>query len=159
MPSKHAATMTKPADKSSTRLPDDELPLVLLADDDYDNREMYSGYLRANGFRVAAARDGAQAVRLARQLRPAIVVLDVQMPRVDGIAAARTIRRDEKLHDTPILVVTAYDAEEQEALNAGANAVCVKPCIPADLIVLIQQLLPDSAMPSTRRQVSARATK
>jgi two-component system cell cycle response regulator DivK len=133
--------MTKPADKRSTRPPDDELPLVLLADDDYDNREMYAGYLTANGFRVAAARDGAQAIRLAKQLRPAIIVLDVQMPRVDGIAATRTIRRDEKLHDTPILVVTAYDAEEQDALNAGANAVCVKPCMPADLIIVIQQLL------------------
>jgi two-component system cell cycle response regulator DivK len=124
---------------------DDELQLVLLADDDYDNREMYAGYLRANGFRVAAARDGAQAIRLARQLRPAIIILDVQMPRVDGIAATRTIRRDEKLRDTPILVVTACDPEEHDAINAGANAVCVKPCMPADLIIVIQRLLRHAA--------------
>lgn len=117
------------------------LPLVLIADDDDDNREMYVGYLSANGFRVAEARDGAEASKLAKQLRPAIVVLDLHMPRVDGIAATQRIRRNPKTRKTPILVLTAYDAQEQDALEAGANAVCVKPCMPDELLARIQRLL------------------
>jgi two-component system, cell cycle response regulator DivK len=123
------------------RPPQSELPLVLIADDDAGNREMYAGYLSTNGFRIAEARDGAEAVRLAKRLRPAVIVLDLLMPRVDGIAAARHIRRDAKIRDTPILVLTAYDVQEQDAFDAGADVVCVKPCTPADLVAKIRRLL------------------
>lgn len=99
---------------------------------------MYAGYLNANGFRVAEARDGAEASKLAKRLRPAVIVLDLHMPRVDGLDAMRQIRREMK---TPILVLTAYDAEEQDAIDAGANGVCVKPCMPDALLTRIQRLL------------------
>ncbi len=116
-------------------------PLVLLADDDQDNREMYAGYLRLTGFRVAEARDGAEAVKLAKRLRPALIVLDIQMPRVDGIAATKRIRRAAKIAKIPILILTAYDTQEQDARDAGATAVCVKPCTPDALVTQIQRLL------------------
>lgn len=118
-----------------------EPPLVLIADDARDNREMYAGYLSENGFRVAEARDGAEAARLAKQLRPAVVMLDLEMPRMDGISVTLRIRRDANICNTPILVSTADDSREEAALKAGANAVCIKPCIPAALVPHIQRLL------------------
>jgi CheY-like chemotaxis protein len=83
-----------------------ERPLVLIADDHADTREMYAGYLTGKGFQVAEARDGAEAVKFATKLQPAVIVLDLQMPRVDGIAATRRIRRNAKIGTIPILVLT-----------------------------------------------------
>ena len=117
---------------------------MLIADDARDNREMYAGYLGENGFRVAEGRDGAEALRLAKQLRPAVVILDLEMPRMDGIAVILRIRRDTNICNTPILVLTADDSQEQAALKAGADVVCIKPCIPAALIRHIQRLLRQS---------------
>ena len=119
----------------------DERPLVLIADDARDDREMYAAYLSENGFRVAEAADGAEAVRLTIQLRPAVIVLDLHMPRLGGIEATRLIRQDAKTRNTRILVLTADDAQEQDALAAGANSVCVKPCLPAALISQLRRLL------------------
>src|SRR4051812_45990384 len=100
-------------------------PLVLIADDHDDGRRMYAEYLTAIGFRVVEAGDGEAAVRLAKRLRPALVVLDAQMPRLDGISAIKRIRAGDR--DIPILVVTASDDHHQQALEAGASAACVKP--------------------------------
>jgi CheY-like chemotaxis protein len=115
--------------------------LILIADDDVDSREMYAVYLRDSGFCVALARDGADAFARARELRPAVVVLDLHMPRVDGIGATRNIRCDASIGDTPIVVVTADDIREEDALDAGATAVCVKPYAPQALLTRIQELL------------------
>ena len=116
-------------------------PLILIADDNEDNRELYAGYLRATGFRVVKARDGAEAIAIARSRRPAVVVLDLHMPRVDGLRAARIIRRDAKIHGMPILVLTADDTHEQDALDAGATAVCLKPYPPDALASQIEEML------------------
>ena len=77
---------------STRRWRNQSTPLVLLVDDDNDNREMYAIYLRANGFHVAEARDGAEAIAVAKKLRPAVVVLDLEMPRVNGLETIRRIR-------------------------------------------------------------------
>ena len=115
--------------------------LILIADDDADSREMYAIYLRDSGFCVALARDGADAFARARELHPAVVVLDLHMPHVDGIGATRSIRCDATIGDTPIVVVTADDLHEEDALDAGANAVCIKPYEPQALLTCIQELL------------------
>ena len=116
-------------------------PLILIADDNADSCELYAGYLRATGFRVVKACDGAEAVAVARSRRPALVVLDLHMPRLDGVTAIRLMRRDPKTRGTPILVVTADDTHEQEALDAGANGVCLKPFSPDALVRAIEDML------------------
>jgi CheY-like chemotaxis protein len=118
-------------------------PLVLFADDHDDTREMYAGFFRANGFRTTEAANGLIAVELAKQLRPAFIVLDIRMPRLDGIAALKLIRRHEPLRTTPILVLTSFDFHEAEALGLGADAtaVCTKPCTPDKLLSAIRTLL------------------
>jgi CheY-like chemotaxis protein len=120
-------------------------PLILIADDNEDNRELYASYLRANGYGVVKARDGAEAIAIARARKPALVVLDLHMPRVDGLRAARVIRRDATIRATPILVVTADDTHQQDALDAGANAVCLKPYTPDALLNHIEEMLSVSA--------------
>jgi len=113
----------------------------VLADDHDDTRDMYAQFLSKNGFRVAAAADGMRAVALTKRLRPAVVVLDIQMPRLDGIAALKRIRRHRELRDVPVLVLTSYDHLETDALAAGATSVCVKPCAPDKLLEQIRKLL------------------
>jgi len=114
---------------------------VVLADDHDDTRDMYVQFLSVNGFRVAAAPDGVKAFALTKRLRPSIVVLDVQMPRLDGISALKRIRREQELRDVPVLVLTSYDHFETDALAAGATSVCVKPCAPDKLLEQIRKLL------------------
>jgi CheY-like chemotaxis protein len=116
-------------------------PLIIIADDNDDNREMYVMYFRATGFRVAQACDGEEAVALTRDVRPSVLVLDVQMPRVNGLEAIRRIRQDLSARELPILVLTAHDDQEQEARAAGANQVCRKPCAPDDLARQLRGLL------------------
>jgi len=118
-----------------------EPSLVLIADDHDDGRRMYAEYLAAMGFRVVEARDGEEAVKLARRIRPAIVVLDIQMPRLDGLSAIQRIRTDSANRDIPILVVTASDDHHQQALEAGASAACLKHCLPEELAKEIHRLL------------------
>ena len=113
----------------------------MLADDHDDTRDMYAQFLSKNGFRVAAAADGMRAVALTKRLRPAVVELDIQMPRLDGIAALKRIRRQRELRDVPVLVLTSYDHLETDALAAGATSVCVKPCAPDKLLEQNRKLL------------------
>jgi two-component system response regulator MprA len=118
-----------------------EPPLILFADDHHDTRKMYADYFRLKGFRVADAADGVAAVELAKRLRPSLIVLDAQMPQLDGIAATRLLRRHQQLRETPILILTAYDFLEEEVLKAGATSVCVKPCAPDKLLDEIRMML------------------
>ena len=118
-----------------------ESPLVVLADDHHDTRDMYADFLIVNGFRVAVAADGMKAVALVKRLRPAVVVLDIEMPKLDGIAALKRIRRQPELRDVPVLMLTSYDHLEADALAAGATSVCVKPCAPDKLLEQIRTLM------------------
>jgi CheY-like chemotaxis protein len=118
-----------------------DLPLVLFADDHADSRDMYAGYFSKHGFRVAEARDGIEAVAVAKRLCPTVVVLDLMMPRMDGIAAIKRLRRHRTLRAIPILVLTAFDDHQQAALAAGATDVCAKPCMPDVLLIKVRELL------------------
>ena len=120
--------------------------LIVIADDNDDNREMYALYLRVIGFRIAQASDGEEAVALTRDLRPSVVVLDVHMPRMNGLDAIRHIRQDLSPREMPFLVLTAHDDQEQHARAAGANHVCRKPCPPEDLARELRRLLTTSQL-------------
>jgi CheY-like chemotaxis protein len=116
-------------------------PLVLFAEDHDDTRTMYAEFFADNGFRTADAADGVTAVALIKALRPDVIVLDIRMPRLDGIRALKVIRNQPQLRDTPILVLTSFDFYETEAVAAGATAVCVKPCTPDELLKEVRALL------------------
>src|SRR3712207_4607475 len=89
-------------------MPGAEKKTILVAEDNRDVRFLLSDYLRRAGHEVLEAEDGAQAVDLSRQRRPDLIVMDLQMPGVDGIDATRRIREREEMRDVPVIALSAF---------------------------------------------------
>jgi CheY-like chemotaxis protein len=107
-------------------------PLVLLVDDYADAREMYAYYLARHGFRVEEASDGHEALEKALTLNPAIILMDLSLPGIDGWELARLLKQDSRTTSVPIIALTAHalNGEEQRARGAGCDAFVTKPCLP-----------------------------
>ncbi len=118
-------------------------PLVLIADDNADSRAMYAEYLAYVGFRVLVAANGEEAVKLALQARPDLILMDIMMPRVDGYEATRSLRADERTKGTTIVAVTCLDRSGAEAQmrDAGCDLLVTKPFLPDELEQLVTKLL------------------
>jgi two-component system, OmpR family, alkaline phosphatase synthesis response regulator PhoP len=117
---------------------------VLVADDDDAVRGLIALALARGALAVVQAGDGDEALALARGVRPALAVLDVQMPGRDGIAVCRALKGDLLTAATPVVVLTAETGPEvrERALAAGADAFLTKPSSPAALLALVRDLLP-----------------
>ena len=118
-------------------------PLVLIADDNADSRAMYAEYLAYVGFRVLVADNGEEAVKLALQTRPDLILMDVMMPRLDGYEATRSLRADERTQGTTIVAITCLDRAGAEAQmrDAGCDLLVTKPFLPEELERLVSELL------------------
>jgi len=103
--------------------------LFLVVEDFEDSRFMMRKLLEMAGYRVVEATDGEQAVEVALEERPALILMDLSLPRLDGLAATRKIRKQKGLGKVPIVAVSAHDSPEsrQEALDAGCNEYVAKP--------------------------------
>lgn len=99
--------------------------------------------LEIAGYRVLEASDGEQAVELAVQKRPALILMDLSLPKLDGLAATRKIRQHKRLGKVPIVAVSAHDASESrtEALEAGCDEYVTKPIDFDHLSALVKRLL------------------
>jgi PAS domain S-box-containing protein len=100
--------------------------LVLVVDDDPASRELLSRFVRREGFAVECARDGAEGLRLARELRPAAILLDVMMPKMDGWGVLSAIKADAELADTPMVMVSIVQ-DRSLAVSLGAEDHLTKP--------------------------------
>jgi DNA-binding response OmpR family regulator len=122
---------------------DDGAPLVLVADDDEDILGLVSFRLERSGYEVAAAKDGEEALRLARKLSPALVVLDVMMPRLDGYEVTRRLREDEATRGIPVILLTALaqEADVARGFESGADDYLRKPFSPQELAARVQAVL------------------
>ena len=120
-----------------------DLPTVLLVEDTEDNRFMMRRLLEMSGFRVVEAMNGEEAVKLARAESPQLILMDLSLPVIDGLAATRLIRKVPALQSTPIIAVSAHDTSDfqAEAVEAGCNSYVTKPIDFNELELLIQQLL------------------
>ncbi len=121
----------------------DHGPLVLVADDDEDILLLVTTRLRREGFEIVQARDGVEALALAREHRPALAVLDIGMPGLDGLEVLRELRADDTLAGTRVLLLTAK-AQEQDVrrgYESGADAYVKKPFSPAELAAKVRELL------------------
>ena len=116
-------------------------PRVLVVDDDKAVRESLRRSLEFNGYDVALASDGAEALAVLGSSHPDVVVMDVMMPRLDGIETTRALRAAG--HDVPILVLTARDAvgDRVEGLDAGADDYLTKPFALQELLARLRALL------------------
>lgn len=119
------------------------LPRVLVADDDNDILLLVTTRLRRDGFEVTAARDGDEALALARAERPRVAVLDIGMPGLDGLEVLAAIRADEQLRDVRVLLLTAkaQESDVRRGYAAGADAYVRKPFSPSELSMRVRKLI------------------
>jgi CheY-like chemotaxis protein len=118
--------------------------LVLVVDDMVDNTVMLSLDLQHEGYRVVTAADGEQAVKIAAQTNPDIILMDIGMPELDGLGAARKIRENEALQTVPLIALTAFSTEgfQIAARDAGFDGYLTKPVDFDRLHELMRRLLP-----------------
>lgn len=113
--------------------------VVVIADDSPEVRQLAAVSLTAAAFEVHEADNGRSALELARELRPSCVILDVQMPHIDGFEACRALRADRSMDGTTIIMLTANSdaADKVQGFSAGADDYMVKPFAPRDLVARV----------------------
>jgi DNA-binding response OmpR family regulator len=118
-------------------------PLVLVADDDDDILLLVTTRLRRDGFEVISARNGEEALALAHERQPDIAVLDIGMPKLDGLEVLEAIRADEVLKNMRVLLLTAkaQESDVRRGYETGADAYVRKPFSPGDLSSRVRELV------------------
>lgn len=119
-------------------------PLVLVVDDFEDNRAMYVEYLQFQGFRVAEAVNGEEAVARALELLPAVIIMDLSLPVMDGWEATRRIKSDPRTSHIKVVALTGHaePTHAKRALEAGCDDFVAKPCLPEHLLAKVREHLP-----------------
>ncbi|HKE56927.1 MAG TPA: response regulator [Pyrinomonadaceae bacterium] len=117
--------------------------LILVADDSVDNVVVVSLDLQAEGYKVVTASNGEEAVNVARLTHPNLILMDISMPLLDGLAAARKIHEIEALQDVPVVAITALSTEgfQRAAYDVGVAGYLVKPIDFDRLHQLVRRLL------------------
>lgn len=120
---------------------------ILIVDDYPDAVEIWALYLRAFGYQVSTAGDGAEAVKQAERLLPDLIVLDLELPRISGFDVAKHLRANPATESIPLIAATGYSHQRQLDLarEAGFDLIVVKPCEPDKLINKIESLLHSAA--------------
>jgi two-component system, cell cycle response regulator DivK len=116
---------------------------ILVVEDQEDNLQILRDLLASAGFRMIEAWDGKQALTVARSQQPDLILMDIQLPILDGYEATRSIKRDPELKHIPIIAVTSYalSGDETRAREAGCDAYVAKPYSTRHLLAKIGQLL------------------
>lgn len=116
---------------------------ILIVDDYADAVDIWAIYLHSFGYQVSTAADGLSAVAKAGELRPDLIVLDLELPGLSGFEAAKRLRANPETADIPLIAATGYSHARQldMARQSGFDAVVVKPCDPDGLVQEIERLL------------------
>lgn len=123
-------------------------PTVLVVDDNIDARAISRMYLRAMGCRVYTAVDGVEGIARATERLPDVIVLDLEMPRLNGWDAARLLKQSPATGHIPIVALTAMHGARETSRTAGCDAFLAKPCLPELLWWEIRLLLGMEAAPT-----------
>ena len=117
---------------------------ILLVEDNPENRDMLSRRLIRRGFEIEFAEDGEEAVRKAKQAAPALILMDLSLPVMDGWEATRRIKADAETASIPVIALTAHamSSDRERALNAGCDDYDTKPVDLERLLGKMQALLP-----------------
>lgn len=118
-------------------------PTILVVDDFDDSRLILRTWLERKGFRVIEAADGIEGVDQAQKESPDLIIMDIEMPNLDGLAATRQIRRVKRLEAVPVVAVSAYGEDQfrDQALAAGCNEYVSTPFEPHALEVMIRSMI------------------
>ncbi|GAB4503925.1 MAG: hypothetical protein Fur0043_09180 [Anaerolineales bacterium] len=116
---------------------------ILIAEDEPDIRDLVAFTLRFAGHEVVTATNGEEAVQVAKQEAPDLIILDVRMPRMTGYDACRAIKRDPALNAVPVIFLSAkgQESEIQDGMNAGAEEYLLKPFAPDQLTDRVRSIL------------------
>ena len=119
---------------------------ILVVDDEPSIVDLVRFTLEDGDVRVVEASDGAEALVLARRIKPDLILLDVQMPRLDGLEVCRQLRREPAFARAPIVLLTAagQEADRARGLGAGADEYLTKPFSPLALLALVEALVPET---------------
>jgi two-component system, cell cycle response regulator DivK len=114
---------------------------ILVIEDQEDNRRIVRDLLRSVGYEIIEALNGEEGVALAASQRPDLILMDIQLPRIDGYEATRRIRANPGLRETPIIAVTSYalSGDDVKAYEAGCTAYVAKPFDPMDLLAKVRE--------------------
>ena len=117
--------------------------LILVVDDSADNVAMISLFLQQQGYRVVTAANGEDAVTVATQMMPNLILMDINLPNLDGLGATRRIRESDALRDIPVVAITAFGTEgfQRAAYDVGVSGYLTKPLDLDRLHQLIARLL------------------
>jgi len=128
-------------------------PLILLAEDNEANLETMMAYFSTTHYRILVAKDGQEAIAMAKAHRPDLILMDIQMPGVDGLEASRSLRADAATGTIPIIALTALamPGDREKCLAAGVNTYLSKPIIFQQLNTLIRQTLALDKLESVNR--------
>ncbi|MGD1804286.1 response regulator [Dapis sp. BLCC M126] len=131
------------ANIKSTKLEQEAAPLIMLAEDNEVNITIISSYLKAKGYRIILAKDGDEAIAQAESQNPDLILMDISMPKKNGLEVMQHIRHTPHLADVPIVALTALamESDRERCLAAGANNYLSKPVKLKQLVTMIQELL------------------
>ena len=118
---------------------------ILIIEDQEDNRAIMRDLLTGAGFELIEAADGEEGVKLARSERPDLILMDIQLPVIDGYEATRRIKAIAELKSIPIIAVTSYalSGDEAKTREAGCDGYVAKPFSPRHLLAKVREFLPD----------------
>jgi two-component system, cell cycle response regulator DivK len=116
---------------------------ILIVEDTEDNRKILRDLLTAAGYELLEATDGEEGIAMAVQHRPDLILMDIQLPHVDGYEATRQIKDDPALKDIPIIAVTSYalSGDEEKTRAAGCDGYIAKPFSPRQLLGKVRELI------------------
>jgi DNA-binding response OmpR family regulator len=122
---------------------------ILVIEDDGDLTQLLAFNLKRAGYAIGTARDGVEGLKKARSISPHLILLDLMLPEMDGLAVCETLRRDSATASIPVLILTAVSGEMARlaGFEAGANAFMKKPFSPRELLARVESLLSPKPAP------------
>ena len=118
---------------------------ILVVEDQDDNRQIIRDLLSAKGYALVEATTGEEGLKLAATGKPDLILMDIQLPGMDGYEVTRRIKANPELNHIPIIVVTSYalSGDDKKAFDAGCNGYVTKPFSPRVLLAKIREFLPE----------------
>ena len=116
---------------------------VMVVEDNELNMKLFNDLLEANGYNIIQTRDGLEALKLARQHKPDLILMDIQLPEVSGLEVTKWIKEDDNLKSIPIIAVTAFamKGDEEKIREGGCEAYIAKPISVATFLQTVQRFL------------------